>query len=145
VLSRDFSEFIASLNAREVRYLIVGGYAVAFHGHPRYTKDLDVWVERTPENAERLLRALGDFGFGGVGLTAEDFLVPDRVVQLGYPPARIDLLTSCEGVDFEPAYARRETLEVGGVAASFIGIEELRQNKRALGRHQDLADLDRLE
>ena len=86
VLSPDFEEFVALLNDHEVRYLVVGGYAVAFHGHPRYTKDLDVWIDRDLTNAERLLLALTDFGFGSVGLTTEDFLKPDQVVQLGYPP-----------------------------------------------------------
>ena len=145
VLSPDFREFVASLNAREVRYLIVGGYAVAFHGHPRYTKDLDVWIDRNSTNAERLLLALGDFGFGSVGLTSEDFLEPDQVVQLGYPPNRIDLITRLEGVDFAACYLHKETLEVEGVPVAFIDLEHLKQNKRAVGRYQDLADLDNLE
>ena len=101
-IAPDFSEFAACLNGREVRYLVVGGYAVAFHGHPRYTKDLDVWIERTPENVRRLLSGLGDFGFGAVGLVEADFLEPEQVIQLGYPPLRIDLLTSLVGVAFAP-------------------------------------------
>ena len=145
VLSPDFKEFAASLNAREVHYLIVGGYAVAFHGHPRYTKDLDVWIDRNSTNAERLLLALGDFGFGSVGLTSEDFLEPDQVVQLGYPPNRIDLITRLEGVDFAACYLHKKTLEVEGVPVAFIDLEHLKQNKRAVGRYQDLADLDNLE
>lgn len=143
-LPPDFNEFIASLNAREVRYLTVGGYAVAFHGHPRFTGDFDVWVEPTPENARRVVQALDAFGFGGVGLTAADFAAPGRVVQLGYPPLRIDLLTSLEGVAFEPCYRARVTLQLEGLAIPFIGRDCLLQNKRALGRHQDLADLEAL-
>lgn len=104
-LDRDFSEFIGFLSAHEVRFLVVGSYAVAVHGHPRYTGDLDVWVLVHHDNAERLLCALDDFGFGSVGLTAADFMQPNRVVQLGYPPLRIDLLTSVDGVAFDDCYA----------------------------------------
>ncbi|MGI9173888.1 MAG: hypothetical protein ACR2GR_01025 [Rhodothermales bacterium] len=145
VLSPDFREFVALLNAHEVRYLVVGGYAVAFHGHPRYTKDLDVWIDRDPANAARLLLALADFGFGSVGLTTEDFLKPDQVVQLGRPPNRIDLITRLEGVDFASCYPYRETPEVGGIQIAFIDLDHLKQNKRAVGRYQDLADLENLE
>jgi predicted nucleotidyltransferase len=144
-IAPDFREFAACLNAYEVRYLIVEGYAVAFHGHPRYTKDLDVWIERTSENVRRLLQALEDFGFGSVGLEETDFLEPEQVVQLGYPPLRIDLLTSVTGVAFEECYDECEALDVEGVHLSFIGLEGLRANKRASGRHQDLADLENLE
>lgn len=145
IIASDFREFAACANAHEVRYLIVGGYAVAFHGHPRYTKDLDVWIERTPENARQLLRALRDFGFDSVELQEEDFLEPEHIIQLGYPPLRIDLLTSLVGVEFEKCYEDREVLEVKGVELPFIGLEGLRANKRASGRHQDLADLENLE
>ena len=142
-IAPDFREFAACLNACEVRYLIVGGYAVAFHGHPRYTKDLDVWIERTRENVQRLLRALEDFG--SVGLEEADFLEPDQIIQLGYPPLRIDILTSLAGVEFEACYGARETVTVEQVALSFIGLEDLRTNKHASGRHQDLADLENLD
>lgn len=144
-IATDFREFAASLNAHDVRYLVVGGYAVAFHGHPRYTKDLDVWVDATPDNARRLLDALRDFGFGSVGLGVQDFLTPGDVIQLGYPPLRIDLLTSLTGVDFERCYPDRSVLTVEGVAIPVIGLDGLRENKRALGRHQDLADLENLD
>ena len=144
-IAPDFREFAACLNAYEVRYLIVEGYAVAFHGHPRYTKDLGVWIERTSENVRRFLQALEDFGFGSVGLEETDFLEPEQVVQLGYPPLRIDLLTSVTGVAFEECYDEREALDVEGVHLSFIGLEGLRASKRASGRYQDLADLENLE
>jgi hypothetical protein len=100
VLNKDFREFIALLNESDVRYLVVGGYAVAFHGHPRYTKDLDVWVEVSNENAEKLSLVLKDFGFVSVGLETVDFLEPDSFVQLGYPPNRIDIIMGCEGLTF---------------------------------------------
>ena len=144
-IAPDFREFAACLNAREVHYLIVGGYAVAFHGHPRYTKDFDVWIERSRDNIQRLLAALEDFGFGSVGLEGSDFVEPDQIIQLGYPPHRIDILTSLVGVEFEACYADRETVTVEQVELHFIGLEGLRLNKRASGRHQDLADLENLE
>jgi hypothetical protein len=144
-LDPNFSEFIALLRAHDARFLIVGGYAVAFHGHPRYTGDLDVWLLTEADNARAVLSALEDFGFGGVGLGAEDFTLPDHVVQLGYPPLRIDLLTSIDGVDFEDAYARRVEVQVAGTTVPFISLDDLRRNKEASGRAQDAADLEALE
>ena len=145
MFSQDFKEFIESLNANLVRYLVVGGYAVAFHGHPRYTKDLDVWVECSRENAQALIRALAQFGMGSLGLSEEDFIIPDQVIQLGYPPNRIDILASIPGVDFSECYARRVEISLDGVNVNFIDLEHLRQNKKASGRIQDLADLENLE
>ncbi len=145
MLNPDFKEFIQSLNDNHVRYLVVGGYAVALHGHPRYTKDLDVWIETNPDNAAKVAKALEEFGFGALGLTAADFLVPDQVVQLGYPPSRIDLLNSASGVDFPACYAARVEVEIEGVQVNFIDLENLKKNKSASGRYQDLADLENLE
>ncbi len=145
VLNQDFREFLQSLNNNGVHYLVIGGYAVAFHGHPRYTKDLDVWIEVSEENAVRLVLAMGEFGFGSLGLQAEDFTKPGQVVQLGYPPNRIDILTSIRGVEFANAYSKRiQVLVDEGVEASFIDRESLTQNKRATGRAQDLADVENL-
>lgn len=141
----EFSELLASFGAHNVRALVVGAYALAFHGVPRMTGDLDLLVEPSAENAERVMRALTDFGFGDVGLSAADFQRPDVVVQLGFPPLRIDLLTSITGVAFEEAWKGRVKDSFGGVPASFLGLDELRRNKRAVGRHKDLADLDALE
>lgn len=144
MLNQDFKEFAASCNANGVRYLVVGGYAVAFHGHPRYTKDLDLWIEATPDNAARLVAALEQFGFGSLKLIPADFLVPDRVIQLGYPPNRIDLLTTLVGVDFDCCYAARIKVDLDGIALPVIDRENLKQNKRATGRLQDLADVEAL-
>lgn len=141
MLNQDFKEFIQSLNDNGVRYLVVGGYAVALHGHPRYTKDLDVWLEMSPANSAQMIKALEDFGFGSLGLKEEDFLVADQVIQLGQPPSRIDLLVTVSGVDFAACYDSRLTVEVDGVAITFIDLESLRKNKQASGRPQDLADL----
>ena len=143
-LNRDFSEFIACFTARDVRFLIVGGYAVAAHGHPRYTKDLDVWVRVDPENARRIVDALGDFGFGGVGLVVDDFLADDVVVQLGREPQRIDLLTFVSGVEFDDAHEHRTLVRIGDVEVPVIGRAELRRNKLATGRLRDLADIEDL-
>jgi len=145
VLNQDFREFIESLSDNRVRYLVVGGYAVAYHGHPRYTKDIDIWVDRSSNNADFLLSALKQFGFASLGLIAEDFQEPDQVIQLGYPPNRIDLVTSLTGVSFEECYAKRVTLDIDGLKIDFIELEDLKANKKATGRYQDLADLENLE
>ena len=145
VLNQNFREFVGLLNEHEVRYLIVGGHAVAAHGRPRYTDDLDVWVECTPENARLLIQVLDDFGFSSLGLAENDFSEPDNVIQLGYPPQRIDLLTGLSGVSFKECYPARERFQHDGLTLAIIGLECLRKNKKAVGRHQDLGDLENLE
>jgi predicted nucleotidyltransferase len=145
VLSQDFREFIKSLNDNHIRYLVVGGYAVAFHGHPRYTKDLDVWIELSPENAANMVKALKQFGFESLNLKESDFLVPDQIIQLGYPPNRIDVHNTLIGVEFNSCWDSRIQVEDEGVMISCINLENLIMNKRASGRHQDLADLENLE
>lgn len=144
-LSPDFNEFIELLNTHKVAYLVVGGYAVAFHGHPRYTKDIDIWIHRDPENARRMMACLTEFGFGDVGLSEADFLTPEQTIQLGMPPNRIDLLTDVEGVDFVSCYETRAAFDIDGLIVSCIGLDGLKRNKKALGRYQDLADLEHLE
>lgn len=144
MLNRDFKEFAGLLNARGVEYLVVGGYALAAHGHPRYTGDIDFWVRPTPDNVARLLNALNDFGFGSLGLGASDFGT-DTVVQLGQPPRRIDLLTTIDGVEFETCFARCEHVELAGVQLNIISLEDFKINKRASGRLKDLADLENLD
>lgn len=144
-LSRDFREFIESLNAHNVRYLVVGGYAVAFHGYPRFTKDLDVWLWLDAENATKAVQALADFGFASLDITADDFLVPDQIIQLGYPPNRIDLITTLPGVEFESCFDQREVVTIDDIPVNFIDRESLKRNKQASGRLQDLADLENLE
>jgi hypothetical protein len=144
MFSQDFKEFIGSLNTNKVRYLVIGGYAVAFHGHPRYTKDLDVWIDRTPQNAARI-KALAQFGFGSLGLKRDDFLIPDQIIQLGLPPNRIDVLTTIQGVEFARCYRSRVKIRVDGMNVNFIDLENLKKNKKAVGRLQDLADLENLK
>lgn len=145
MLNKDFREFIELLNENEVRYLVVGGYAVALHGHPRYTKDLDVWIGLSPENANKILDALKKFGFGSLGLKSEDFLESDQIIQLGHPPNRIDILTALKDMNFEDCYKTRVEVEIRGLPINFIDIENLKRNKRATGRPQDLADVENLE
>ena len=144
MLNQDFREFIESLNANQVRYLVVGGYAVAIHGHPRYTKDIDIWVEVSPANAANLIRALDQFGFGSLGLKESDFLETDQIIQLGNPPNRIELFTALPGVDFAICYPLRVEIELDNVRVNFIDLENLKKNKLASGRHQDLADVENL-
>ena len=144
MLNPDFKEFIQLLNANHVRYLVIGGYAVAYHGHPRYTKDIDIWIDMSQDNAERIIQALVDFGFASLGLQAQDFTVPDRVIQLGYPPSRIDIITTPDGIDFETCYTQRVTVEIAETNVNFIDLENLKKNKQASGRLQDLADLENL-
>jgi hypothetical protein len=139
-LNHDFQEFLRSFVGHEVRFLIVGGYALAAHGHPRYTKDLDVWVWTDPSNARRVVAALEEFGFGGLGLSATDFEEPDVVVQLGREPQRIDILTFATGLVFDEAYEHRVLVDVGGLSVPFISVDDLRTNKMATGRLRDRAD-----
>ena len=140
----DFRDLLALLNEHEVEYLIVGGYALAFHGVPRFTGDIDVFVHPEPENAKRILNALTDFGFQFSNLTLDDFQTPNKVVQLGVPPVRVDLITSISGVSWEEAQAHKEPGVFGDVPVSYIGRTEFVANKRASARKKDLADLEAL-
>ncbi|HPY00947.1 MAG: DUF6036 family nucleotidyltransferase [Candidatus Neomarinimicrobiota bacterium] len=145
MLNQDFKEFIQLLNDNRVRYLVVGGYAVALHGYPRYTRDIDIWVELSEENATHIVEALEQFGFASLGLKESDFLVEDQVIQLGYAPNRIDIITTLSGVTFAECYEKRVPVEIDGVKINFIDLDSLRKNKKATGRLQDLADLENLE
>lgn len=144
VLNPDFKEFFQLLNANDVRYLIIGGYAVAFHGYPRYTKGIDLWIWIDQDNAQKVVKSLRDFGFESLGLKPEDFLEADTIIQLGYAPNRIDLIMGVAGVDFEECYPLRVIEEVDGVPLGFIDLENLKKTKRASGRLQDLADIENL-
>ena len=140
----DFKELLALLNKHAVEYLVVGGYALAFHGAPRFTGDIDIFIRPDARNAARVLEALGEFGFASVGLTEEDFTTPNKVVQLGVPPVRVDLITSLSGVSWEQAAAGKRPGRYGDVPVFFIGREEFIANKRATGRKKDLADIEAL-
>jgi hypothetical protein len=140
----DFRDLFALLNEHKVEYLIVGGYALAFHGAPRYTGDIDIFVRPHRENAQRIIQALAAFGFQFPNLTVEDFENPDKVVQLGVPPVRVDLITSITGVSWEEANASKEPGNFGDVPVYYIGLAQYIANKRATGRKKDLADIEAL-
>ncbi len=144
-LTRDFQELLALLEQHGVRFVVVGGYAVAAHGHPRYTKDLDIWVEPTPANAAKVVAAIDEFGFSSLGLTPADFIEPGLVVQLGREPGRVDFLTGVSGLVFEEIYPQRVTASFGGSRVPILDRASLITNKRASGRPQDLADVAKLE
>ena len=144
MLSEDFKEFIGLLNSGQVEYLVVGGYAVAFHGHPRYTKDIDFWIMNSEENAKRVLDVLKNFGFASLGLTLKDFIQDDNVIQLGYPPNRIDIITGLNGIAFAEAYEERIVECFDGVNMNFIDLERLKASKRIAGRPKDFDDIEKL-
>lgn len=143
-LSKDLREFVALLNSNGVEYLVVGAFAVAYHGFPRYTGDLDLLVRPSPENAARLMRALAQFGFGSLDIKAADLQSPGMVIQLGVTPNRIDLLTAISGVPFEEAWATRCRGQIDGVETQFIGRDALIRNKENTGRTKDLGDAEEL-
>lgn len=143
-VARDFEEFLASCNRHSVQYLIVGGYAMALHAQPRFTGDMDVFVAATEINARKTIQALTDLGFPLSPLTWEDLASPGKVVQLGYPPLRIDILTAIDGVLFDGAWSRRVESRYGEQKVYFVSREDLIANKKASGRKQDLLDLENL-
>jgi hypothetical protein len=132
------------LNAHNVEYLLIGGYAVGYHGYPRATADMDIWVAVHPANAHRIVAALKEFGFDLPDLSAELFLREWQIIRLGVPPVRIEIATTISGVDFGECYAERLEGTLDGVAVNVIDLEHLKRNKKASGRHQDLADLEHL-
>ena len=142
VLAGDFKEFLRLLNSNGVEYLLIGGYAVGIHGHVRATNDLDVWVGTAPENAVRVEGALRQFGFAGA--SSDLFLAPNRVVRMGVPPIRIEILTTISGVEFHDCYIERDEVQIEDLTAPVISLARLRQNKAASGRVKDLADLEAL-
>ncbi len=145
MFSQDFKEFLKLLNENSVEYMVVGGYAVGFHGFPRYTGDIDIWVNATISNAEKVLKTLDEFGFGNFNLSQEDFLIKKNLFQLGNPPFRIDILTSIDGVSFNETYRKKIVKIIDDVEINFIGLNELIKNKQASGRDKDLLDLKNLK
>lgn len=143
--SNDYSDMLAALNGEGAEYLVVGAHAVAYHGRPRASKDLDVWVRPSPENAERVFRAAAKFGANMHGTSAGDFTDEDLIFQIGVEPVRIDIITAIDGVSFDTAWPRRREAAYAGVPVNVIDIEDLLANKRASGRKQDLADVAALE
>jgi len=144
-MNRDFVEMLSALSAEGVEYLLVGAYAMAAHGWPRATGDIDIWVRPTHENAERVMRALHRYGAPLFALSAADFTMPDTVFQIGVPPGRVDILSGVSGVEFDEAWTTRITATFAGQQVAAIGFDALLKNKRAAGRPKDLADIAWLE
>lgn len=143
--NRDFRDLLSSFVGAEVRFLVVGAYALAYHGHVRATKDLDVWVDAGPANAGRVLVALEAFGAPVSDLSAKDLSNPDTVFQIGVEPRRIDIVCGVDGLKFDAAWEHRESLEIDGLSIPVLGRRDLLVNKKAVGRLQDLADVEALE
>ena len=143
-ISSDFKELLQAFNAANVKYLIVGAHAVGYHGHPRGTGDFDVWVERSQQNAQNVYRALASFGAPLIDVSMQDFASDGLVYQIGVEPIRIDVITSISGVEFAEAWPNRAEADFRGLPVAFIGKADLIRNKRATGRHRDLADVEEL-
>ena len=145
IFEKDFQDFIDLLNKFQVKYMIVGAHALAFHGKPRHTGDLDIWIQPSDENSDKMLLVLKEFGFGSLGLTKKDFLKENYVTQLGYPPLRIDILNSISGVSFDEAFSNSLITQVDQLNIVYIGLSDLIKNKTSTGRKQDIADVESLE
>jgi hypothetical protein len=141
-IQEDFKELLILFNENNVEYVIVGSYALAFHGAPRYTGDIDIFVRSSSENAGKIIAVLNDFGFASLGLKSSDFQQPDQVIQLGVPPVRIDLITSITAVSWEEAIDGSEQGKYGDTQVRYLGKKEYVKNKKAIGRKKDLADLE---
>jgi predicted nucleotidyltransferase len=145
ILAKDFEEFVALLNKHDVEYMVVGGYALAFHGKPRHTGDLDIWINISEQNAEKLLLVIKEFGLASLGLEKADFINSGYITQIGYPPLRIDILNNIDGLEFKEAIKNKESIDVDGLLINYIGLHDFITNKKASGRSQDLTDIKEIE
>ena len=143
-LPQDFKDFLKLLGEHHVEYLLIGGYAVAHYGYPRPTSDIDIWIAMNAKNAQAAISALAACGFSGPALTADIFLQPERILRMGHPPMRLEIMTSIDGVEFDDCYARRNTVEVDGQRADLISLDDLRINKAESGLAKDINDLQQL-
>ena len=144
-LPKDFKEFLQLLHLKGIEYLVVGGYAVAFHGYPRATGDMDIWIAISKNNASKIVEALKEFGFNVPELQEELFLEKEKNIRMGNPPLRIEILTSIDGVEFSECYAHKQAAIIDDVEVNFISLGDLKKNKKASGRYRDLGDLEYLE
>lgn len=143
-LPPDLNEFLKLLNAHGVEYLLIGGYAVNYYGYARATQDMDIWIAVNPENAERVVATLKEFGFDSPQLTPGLFLDQDRIIRMGTPPMRLEITTRISGVNFQDCFPNRVVEEFDGVPVNLISLKDLKKNKKASGRHKDLNDLENL-
>jgi len=144
-LSRDLKNFLRLLTAHEVQFMLVGAHAIAFHAFPRNTGDIDFWVRKSRENAERILAALDEFGFGALGLTIDDLIDPNKAIQFGREPNRIDILTFLTGLEFDDCMTRAVAATYEGIPVKVIGFDDLVANKKATGRGKDILDVKEFE
>ncbi|MBN8838114.1 MAG: nucleotidyltransferase [Sphingobacteriia bacterium] len=145
ILAQDFEDFIRLLNKYAVAYMVVGGYALAFHGKPRYTGDLDIWINISEDNAVKMLKVMKDFGMSTLGFEKEDFLRTGYITQIGYPPLRIDILNNIDGLEFTEAIKNMQQVETDGLVINYIGLHDFLKNKQASGRSQDIADIEEIK
>ena len=143
-LPKDFSDFLKLLNSKQIKYLVIGGWAVGYYGYPRATGDMDVWISREKENADKIVEAFKEFGFDVPSLSIELFTKENQVTRIGLPPMRIEVLTTISGVSFEECFSNRQTVKVDGINIDFISLEDLKKNKAASKRHKDLDALENL-
>ena len=142
-LPMGFKEFIKLLNKNNVRYIVIGGYAVVYHGYVRSTNDIDIWIDIREDNIKKLIKVLDEFGFSSLSIKEADFL-PNQIVQLGYPPNRIDLITTPAGIEFETCYESKEQVSIDDTAVNIIDLENMIKAKQASNRTRDLADIEEL-
>jgi predicted nucleotidyltransferase len=143
-LHPDFKDFLRLLNSHNVRYLLVGGYAVGYHGYPRATGDMDIWIEISDPNSKKVSSAFRDFGIPAEAISESLFLEENKVMRMGVPPVRLQVITSASGVDFNECYSNREVIEIDGIPINFISLQDLKKNKHAAGRYKDMEDLEHL-
>lgn len=143
-LHPDFKDFLKLLNSYDVRYLLVGGYAVGYHGYPRATGDMDIWIEISESNSKKVTSAFRDFGMPTEAISENLFLEKNKVIRIGVPPVRLEVITSASGVNFDKCYSNREIFEIDGIPINIISLEDLKKNKSSAGRHKDLEDIEHL-
>lgn len=143
-LHPDYKDFLRLLNSHKVRYLLVGGYAVGYHGYPRATGDMDIWIEMSEPNSKKVASAFRDFGMPDEAISESLFLETKKVIRMGEPPVRLEVITSASGVDFKECFSNREVFEIDGIPINFISLDDLKKNKRAAGRFRDMEDLEHL-
>lgn len=144
ILPKDFRDFLKLLSSKKIKYLLIGGYAVGYYGYPRATADMDIWIAISKENAKKIIEAINDFGINTPDLNESVFLEPGKIIRMGYPPIRIEVLTEISGVNFEQCYGRRKETKIDGIKVKIISFEDLLKNKKASGRYKDLNDLENL-
>ena len=143
-LHPDSKDFLRLLSSHNVKYLLVGGYAVGYHGYPRATGDMDIWIEMSKPNSKKIAATFRDFGMSNEAISESLFLEKNKVIRMGVPPVRLEVITSASGVDFNECYSNREVIEIDGIPINFISLQDLKKNKHAAGRYKDLEDLEHL-